>query len=695
MFTSLTQDLCEAPFLFIGFSFEDDDFQDLWQSVHRYLRVSRRRAPSFLVTPNPPVSLVESMEIEGVTVLDFGVETFFPWLRANAAKEAPSVSKRISDRVSPIQKLLQQNFQANVDEDLLDEIKDNFDFVTQIPKTSKSPATSRFLLGAHPTWADIQLDLSIPRDLEQDLLNEVESWLMKPAFKMILLTSGTGYGKSTLLMRLAHAIATSKSGVEVLYKKPAGDLIAVAVAEYAQAIHVPLLLVVDDAYKNLHAMRRLKNECDANSIPVFLVAGSRPADWNVARKVGAFDIPARFDLPRLSKEEAYELAKIVRLNGRLKASMLKASLDELAEHFFEKSEKHLLAGLMTAAAAGENEFENIIMDEYFRIPAGKSRDLYLNVALIHALGTFTPASLACATVDLSLVQYHETSGSVLDTTIVEHVDEMSQDLMFSTQHRVIAETLVAGALQPASAVDRILAVATKIDPHRREQYGVLLRLYHEDYLTHVLRQPRTVRSCYQQLVEHFPADAYIKQHYAIFESHEKNYSAAHTLIDDALHARSRDPYFLNTKANILLREATDEGDHDRAERLFLNGTKLLRERIRKDADKEIHYLSLIERQLDWARRTDLKPEQRLTILEEIEADLNAARQRYPLSSEISTVAAKLMIELQKVPDAKVLLERSVRLDGANIRARLLLARLFLDEQNFEPALRLCPRIWPG
>jgi cytochrome c-type biogenesis protein CcmH/NrfG len=54
-----------------------------------------------------------------------------------------------------------------------------------------------------------------------------------------------------------------------------------------------------------------------------------------------------------------------------------------------------------------------------------------------------------------------------------------------------------------------------------------------------------------------------------------------------------------------------------------------------------------------------------------------------------------MIELQKVPDAKVLLERSVRLDGANIRARLLLARLFLDEQNFEPALRLCPRIWPG
>jgi tetratricopeptide (TPR) repeat protein len=687
MFTSLGRDLCEAPFLFVGFSFEDDDFQDLWQSVLRYLRVSRRRVPSFLVTPGPSSSLVESMEIEGVTVLDFGVETFFPWLRANASQH-PTVASRIRERVSPILKLIQQNFQASVDEQLLDEIKDKYEFVTQLPKTNKSPSSSRFLLGAFPSWADIQLDLSIPRELEQDLLDEMENWLAKPAFKTVLVTGGAGYGKSALLMRLAHAVATSKAGVEVLYKKTVGDFGTPLVAEYAQAIRVPVFLVVDDAYRYLGAMRRLKSDCESNSLPVFVLAASRPADWNVARKVGAFDIPARFELPRLTWEEARDLAKVVRLNGRLASKFSTVSLDELAKHFFEQGEKHLLAGLMTAAGTGENDFEKIIMDEYFRIPEGVSRDLYLNVALVHALGVFTPASLACASVGVPLVNYHQVCAPVLDTTIVECIDERSEDLMFSTQHRVIAEALIASALQPASAVDRILAVANKIDPHRPEQYGVLLRLYHEDYLTHVLKQAGTVRSCYQQLIEHFPADAYIKQHSAIFEVHEKNFIKAHQLIDDALHDRPRDPHFLNTKANILLREATYEPDHARAEKLFLDGTKLLRERIQKDADKEIHYLSLIERQLDWARRIDLKPDQRLIILEEVESDLNAARQRYPLSSEIATVAAKLMLEIHKIPDAKALLERSVKLDGANVRARLLLARIFVEEQEFEHALRL-------
>lgn len=363
-------------------------------------------------------------------------------------------------------------------------------------------------------------------------------------------------------------------------------------------------------------------------------------------------------------------------------------VDELADHFFDRGEKHLLAGLLTASVNGSYEFEKIISDEYFRIPEGKARDIYLNVSLIHSLGLPTPATLACASVDLPLAEYHGTCASLLDTTIIEHQDDISRDLLFKTQHRVIAETLIESVVKPASAVDRILSIAANINPHFREQYNILLRLYDEEYLSSILVSSGTVRSCYEQLVENFPADVFIRQHYAIFESHEKNFAKAHNLIDESLQMRPGSAHFLNTKANILLREAAAEADKGRAEHLFVAGTNLLRERIQKDADKEIHYLSLIERQLEWARRNDLTREQRLNILEDAESDLDLARVRYPLSSDISTVAAKLMLQLRKIPDAKTLLEKSVRLDGANIRARILLARILIDQARTEEALRL-------
>lgn len=688
MFTSLSRDLCDAPFLFVGFSFEDDDFRDIWQSVLRYLGTQRRLAPTFLVIPRAPRSFVDSMEVEGITVLDFDVEHFFPWLRANLPKSAPSTAERIHERVAPSQTLIQQTFGKTIEDNLLDQIRNNFDLVRQLPQTNKDPTTSRFLLGAYPSWADIQLGFPIRRELEQDLLEEFENWRVKPSFKMGLVTGGAGYGKSTLLMQLAHHIAKPAPGVEVLCKKLSGDLNAVSVAEYAQAIGVPVLLIVDDAFHHHYAMRRLKEACEQNSLPVFLLAASRPADWNRARKAGMFDISRRFDLPRLSKDESRELAKTMRRFGHLNSILQAAPIDELAEHFFEHSDKHLLAGLLTAAVEGEHEFERIITDEYFRIPGGKPQNLYLNVSLVHSLGLPTPASLACASVDLALTDYHQTHASVLDTTLIEYQDDVSRDLMFTTQHRVVAEALIAKVLRPSDAVDRILALAIKINPHYREQYNILLRLYDEDYLSSILNNPATVRSCYEQLLESFPADAFIKQHFGIFESHGKNFVRAHHLIDEALQLRPRDAHFLNTKANILLREATATDDKARAENLFLEGTKLLRERIEKDADKEIHYLSLTERQLEWARRRDLTREQRLNILEEAESDLGHARRRYPFSSDISTVAAKLMLALRNIPDAKSLLERSVRLDGANIRARVLLARILIEGQQRDEALQI-------
>lgn len=311
----------------------------------------------------------------------------------------------------------------------------------------------------------------------------------------------------------------------------------------------------------------------------------------------------------------------------------------------------------------------------------------MTVCLIHAISLHAPAHLACAAINIKVASYHSELAPFLLQTILEDVDERTKELLFRTQHRVIAESLIRTVLKPATTVGFILNIAKMVNPHNRLHYEVLKHLYHEDYLRDILVNPQTIRSCYEQLLESFPSDEFIKQHFSIFESRNKNFPRANQLIDEAL-AQSRHPYFLNTKANILLREAVTETDSAKAEHLLLLGTKLLRERIEKDSDKEIHYHSLIEKQLDFAKRPSLSEEQRLNILEEAEADLSRAKQHYPNSSDITTLAAKLNIELHQIPNAEKLLLRSVQLDGANTRARVLLARMYIHDSRLLEALTL-------
>lgn len=502
---------------------------------------------------------------------------------------------------------------------------------------------------------------------------------------MALVTAGAGYGKTTFLMQIASAVASWPGKMEVLFLKPYGDFNCASFTEYSQALNVPILLIVDDIYKHINSLRHLKADAEKNHLPVFLLGATRPSDWNAAKKTGAFDIQNRFDLPRLTEGEARDLAKAMKRAGSLAATFQDMSLDDLAKHYFIASEQHLLAGLLTSVSEKNEGFTEIIKEEYFRINDQHAKEIYLSVALVHSLGLPTPASLACQVINCSLTDYHRDYTSILDTTILESTDSLTHDLMFETQHRVIAETLIHSIMRPADAVSHIIALATHINPHQTEQYRILLRLYHEDYLSSLLDNAGTIRSCYEQLLIVFPTDPYIKQHFAIFEAHQKNFAKAKELISGAIADAGRHPHFLNTEANILLREAVQEPNRDRAESLFQAGAERLRERIEKDADKEIHILSLVERQIDWAKRLDLTKEQRLSVLEDAEADLANAKWRYPASSDTAATAGKLQFQLNRIPDAKRLLQRSIALDGSNSWARVLLAKIMLQDNEFEPA----------
>lgn len=681
MFSSLTADLCDFPFIFIGFSLEDDDFQDVWESVKRYLGSSRRSAATYLIQPKATKSFVDAMALENVCVIDKGVEDFFPWLEANLPKKPPSIAQRICSRAAPIQELIHRDFGKNIDAELVDQINRNFEFVKQIPSRTLSSRPSRFLLGAPPAWDDIKSSTPILRDIESDINDELFRWVEHPHFQTMLIIGGAGYGKSTLLKQIADKATKLQKNLELLFFRQNGDLEPTYLSEYSKAIQVPLIVFIDDIYKHANSLHRLKIDAETHKLQILVIGATRSSDWSTARIANAFDIQNKFELPRLSVRESRLLAAVMKTSGKLANSKQHISLVELADYYYVECEKHLLAGLMTSVSDESGEFEAIISNEYFRIQNQEAKTLYIAVALIHSLGLLTPATLACHIIGIDITDYHKSIAPILDSTIIESLTPPSGDLMFSTQQRVIAEALIHEIMRPDNTVELILTIAKSINPHQQEQYNILLRLYHQDYLRSILTHIGTVRSCFQQLEEQFPSDPFIKQHYAIFESQEKNFEKAHQLINDALTERGRHPHLLNTQANILLKEAQEEPDRDKAEFLFASGVKLLRERIERDSDKEIHLLSLIDRQIGWCQRRDLTESQRLATLENAQSDLDRVKPLYPNSSEISTAEAKLNLQLDHIPQAQALLERSVKLDGSNTRARILLARMLLKNNN--------------
>lgn len=687
LFSSLESNLCEFPFLFVGFGLDDSDFQDLWENVKEYSGGSKRLYPTYLVTPDPKPSFIKSMGVEGIEVINDKAESFFPWLYANLPEIPQTFSERLLERTAPVTKLIQDSYNVTIPPELIDTIKEHCEVVSQIPNLHKDTLKSRYFLGNQPDWGDIQSGLPIRRDIEEDILDLIEEWMKKPKPKFTLLLGAAGYGKTTLLMQLAIHLSKAYRNSLVLWTKRTSHLDPASIADFCKLLQKPIVLFIDDAFRHMSAIRRLKNDAIDHKIPIFILFASRPADWNAAKGPEIVGTPANWKLKRLSLDESFMLARTVRNSGRLAPSKLMLTDIELRDHFYQEAEQHILAGLLTIMSESQASFKQIIADEFYRIKIEDARRLYLSIAMVHAIGAPIPAMLAVRMINIPLVEYHKTFYPFLEETVLELQDARSGDLMFTTQHRVIAETLIHEVLPVEKSVELILSIVNNIDPHNIHQYTILRQMYHEDYLIDILKAPGPIRSCYEALIEYFPSDPFIKQHYAIYESKENAFEHAHELIDAAIAIHAH-PHFLNTKGTIWLREAVIEADKDRAEYLLKEGSELIRQRIAHDSYKEVHYHSLIDKLLDWSKKAYLSEEQRLRILEIIQDDLDNALRLYPGSSELNTLAAKHNVVLKQIPNAIDKLRMSIKLNEGNVRARLMLAQLLFDNNAFPDALEI-------
>lgn len=690
LFSNLNSHLCDKPFLFVGFGFEDNDFQEVWESIKKYTGFRFRHQKTFVLWPDPPERFVKSMKIEGVTVINSVAQDFMPWLAVNLAGRPTTVREKVAERTNLMRLLFEKEFSANIPPELLDKLKSFAEVVSHIPSPTKVVDNSRFYLGESPDWDDIKLGLPIKRTLSEDILLDLEHWLTSGSVKSSLILGPAGYGKTTMLMSISDKVVNSYNLFSI-WIKDTNDIDSAVLSEVISIVGKPVVVVVDDGYRCIHALRKLLQDCRDNKLKLFLLVSSRPADWNSAKQTSSLEKINTINLERLNPDEAYCLAEAMQKSGKLSRDFSTKSLEELKDHYVVEGERHIIAGLMTSVYGDGVRFEEIIANEFFKIPLDLSKEAYLIIALVHSFGANLPLFLFLKCLDLDVDQYKGVFSSI-EGTIIEENDAVTGELVLKTQHRVIAECLLENVLSPSRANEILFLVGKNLNTHSAAEAGILIKLYNENYLENILKEPSYIRSFYQNLSLEFPSDAFILQHWAIYESKNDNFEKAKSLIDDAITIIDSDSkiyfHFVNTKGVIWLREAISEEDNLRAEYLLRKGSDFIRDLIKVDADKEMHYISLIDKLFSYAQRQQKRNEDRVVIYEVIENDLEEALRRYPNSSELLTQSGKLEVELSHLPGAEQLLKRSLELNRGNQRARILLIRLNIINGQYSPALDL-------
>lgn len=210
---NLSQFLSVDPFIIAGASLDEVDLE--FYLAHRSRVTAREdRGPSILVEPQPDAVTQTTCERHGVDLFTGKANEFFQLLE----KEFPNRPGAVELLPVDIKSL----FPDTIPKRVLMSFAADFEVVpTQPPSES---GVSRFLFGYPPSWSDLAANVDIPRSITGKIIRWVERRLAEADEddRILLIEDHTGYGKSTVLRRVAFECA--QKGVRVLNCTPIGGL---------------------------------------------------------------------------------------------------------------------------------------------------------------------------------------------------------------------------------------------------------------------------------------------------------------------------------------------------------------------------------------------------------------------------------------------------------------------------------------
>lgn len=549
LFNRLVDHVADLPVLYIGFARVDPDFARVLATVEKAVGSLSGLSRSYALQPGHLEAEIKRAAVKKVTLLNIGAEDFFSKIDAaitpeeRARPDGEEVSG-VHSRVTLRRNSITNNVLAGLmnDYEILDDVLD-----------SEECDPETFFKGSVPLWGDIAAGVDAHRDVQDTLLEAllVDIDLDKASPTLVVLHAEAGAGKSTLLRRVGAELVTTWDSV-VLYLRPFGALDFLDIERLTSAIDERVYILVDDATRIAVELRAFLEAARQARAKVTIFAAARTNEWRESQEA-QFLIPHNeFELESLTLTEIDHILDTLSQHGQL-GYLEDADRKTQREAFEARAQKQLLVALREATEG--KAFDEIVVDEFDRIPSEDAKRGYLYVAALHRFGLLTRAAVLHRALRIPLTELAE--RVFLPATKIVLAQELGHDPepYYGTRHPLIAEIVFDRKV--SSERDRLafyVSLIRELDlgyASDADTYRLLSRSLNRSLLRD-FRLPENKRTLMREIQELDPDDAFVHQHAAMMELSFGDLRVAADHIFRAIEARPDDVTIRDTEGRIVL-----------------------------------------------------------------------------------------------------------------------------------------------
>ena len=586
LFKRLKTDLESRSFLFLGYSLTDSNFREVLDGCREELGAQTLPLSYAVIKQFTPVQQQYWREKYNIELIAADAVDFVTLLKDTWIAERCEVVPLLQRKGSEFLRIDGNNrFQR---------VGDSFYLLRTTDCTGQSNP-SNFFRGGEPTWADIRDQVPARRDLYgvivDSLIPEFIDTNMDASAYVI--TGPAGTGKTTLLYTLAYDLVAGLQGA-VLIHIPGTPLDARIIAPLVDEKEPRrFAVVVRYASEQFRELAIFYEDILQRKLPVTLLLEDRANQWHVARSMYKSQFnPAEFSLSSLSAEEINAVLDVLTKHGCL-ARLTGLDRDEQVSHFNDLASEDLLVALRELTSEGR--FDQIVRDEYDKIPSETAKRAYVYVAAIGQLDLAVRYEtiiriLGLRTEQLAQELINPTEGILItgeDTGSSRH----NIGFRLRVRHPIIASVIFALAAEDdTSKFEAINSIMSELDPGFPEDMRLLNQIMRRKELVNTLASHAMRRAVFERLEAILPGDPYVSQHRSILERDMQDYDRAVYYARQALKGQPANPAFANSLGFAL--EASARGTEDSLlfHGLLSEATKLFEDGMKRDPKEPYNYL---------------------------------------------------------------------------------------------------------
>lgn len=682
LFKRLERDLLNRTFVFIGYALRDPNFRAILEDCR-----------DILGTETLPLSFAVRNKILDVEKIFWKEKYNIQLIEADGSKFLLDLNKTwiAQERtVIPLESRRIKKYMQIDDTTRLPKIGESFYAVR--PKDCSGPSNPKlFFRGAEPSWGDIREKIAPNRDIYWVIFEALFPDLVSPHKppSAYLITGSAGTGKTTLINTLVFDLA-NEFNIPILIHIPGTPLELNLLGPLVDKKDPKrIIIIIKYAAESLSSIESFLDEAKKKSFPVTLILEERKNQWIVAiaSKRSRLTLP-EFELLTLSHNEIQNILDSLKkydLLGKLTGS----NREEQIAHFTSLADKDLLVALRELTTDGT--FDEIIKDEFNKIPSKKAKLAYIYVSALSQLDLAIRYETLVHILELDYSQlrtdiFRPTEGVLISG---EESGSSRHNIGFRirTRHPIIASIIFSTqAPDDETKFEIINNILSHLDAGYSEDKRLFFELTRRRDLVKTLESPEKRRAVYERLHEIMPDNQYVLQHRSILEKELNNPKLAVKFAQESLKYDRDNQTLLNTLGLAFEFEARSTTEPLKWKSLIQSASKIFNKNIQKTPTDPYGYIGQV-----YIMRQHIKKETDSEKKSLLYAEaLSYLEEAYEATQESSIIASELAIQRKALGDrasAIDILNKALNKKRNDIRLRDILIR-FLFDDDLKEAIRL-------